>query len=71
MENVIWGALLLGPLFFFAIEEVGHGVLSLIVYIALSTYGIVWVAWIGYAFVAPRVVRGKWIRRGYESISQD
>ena len=64
-RRVFWGALLMGPVFFFLIGDFGHGVTNLVLTALLSIVFLGWVVWIRCAFEAPSIVRDRWISRGY------
>lgn len=62
---VFIGAFLFGPIFFFCIGEIGHGLANLLLGLVLWTVMLGWLVWIGYAFVAPQIVKQKWLSKGY------
>ena len=64
-HRVFWGALLLGPLFFFLIGDFGHGFANLILGILLWVVLLGWVVGIRYAFEANAIVRDRWLSKGY------
>ena len=64
-RRVFWGALLLGPVFFFLIGDFGHGLANLVLSALLWFFFLGWVVWIRYAFEAPGIVRDRWIYKGY------
>ena len=59
------GAIFFGPIFFFCIGEVLHGFMYILSSLVLWLVLLGWVIWIIYPIVAPRIVRNKWILRGY------
>ena len=63
---VVLGAFLVGPIFFFCIGEIGHGVANLAMGLILWVVFLGWIIWIAYAFVAPSIVRQKWLTKGYQ-----
>ena len=62
---IILGAIFFGPIFFFCIGEVLHGFMYILSSLVLWMVLLGWVIWIIYPIVAPRIVRYKWINRGY------
>ena len=63
---VIVGAFLVGPIFFFCIGEIGHGLANLALGLILWMIFLGWIVWIGYAIAAPMIVRQKWLTKGYQ-----
>jgi uncharacterized membrane protein len=63
--SIVLLALLGGPIFFFAIGEIGHAFANLLLGAALWIFLLGWIVLIGYAIAAPRIVRSKWLSKGY------
>ena len=63
---VVIGAFLVGPIFFFCIGEIGHGLANLFLGAILWAIFLGWIVWIAYAFAAPTIVRHKWLTKGYQ-----
>lgn len=63
---VFVGAFLVGPIFFFCIGEIGHGLANIALGLVLWSVFLGWIVWIAYAFAAPAIVRQKWLAKGYQ-----
>lgn len=63
--QIILGAIFFGPIFFFCIGEVMHGFLYILSSLLLWLILLGWIIAIIYIIIAPRIVRYKWLRRGY------
>lgn len=64
--GVVLGAFFFGPIIFFCIGEVGHGLANFGMGVILWMVLLGWLVWIGYAIAGPDIVRQKWLIRGYE-----
>ena len=62
---VVIGAFFLGPIFFFCIGEIGHGLGNFFIGLILWALLLGWIVWIAYAVGAPEIVRQKWLTKGY------
>lgn len=65
MAMVFTGALFFGPIFFFFVEEPGHGIIHFIASVVLAAASLNLVVLFLYALAAPGIIRKKWISRGY------